>query len=91
MTFHLTPGDEPRTVDGDVHFSLTIDGIVQRFVISREALADHFDAEEAQARDPLTAFRNGEDRIFNVAMTKIGVANGCGHTGRILLGTFDFR
>lgn len=91
MAYHLTPGDEPRAVSGDVHFSLTIDGIVQRYAISREALADHFDPDEAQARDALAAFRRGEARILEVAAAKLGAAPVQGAGGRIGIGTFDFR
>lgn len=91
MAHHLTPGNEPRAVGGDVHFSLTIDGVVQRYVISREALADHFDPEEARAQDPLAAFSRGENRILAVAAAKLGAGTGKGNSGHILLGTFDFR
>jgi hypothetical protein len=42
MGYELTPGKAPVLVSGDVHFWLTIDGRAQHYVVSHEALEDHF-------------------------------------------------
>ena len=90
MAYNLTPGDSPRAVSGDVHFSLTIDGVVQRYIVSREALADHFDPVHRDAREPMEAFKFGEVRILQIAARKLGSAPIHGNGGAIVVGTFDF-
>ncbi|MBZ5795937.1 DUF1488 domain-containing protein [Burkholderia contaminans] len=86
MTYEMTPGTEPVEISHDVQFSLTIDGIVQGFVVSREALEDHFGDPPGRADDPLAAFERGREEIFRVAARKHGI----GSSGRIVVGTFDF-
>jgi hypothetical protein len=68
MVYELSAGDDPSVVDGDVRFSLTIDGIMQRFVISHEALADHFD--NGARANPIAAFEMGKTQIIEVAARK---------------------
>ncbi|MFA8393297.1 DUF1488 family protein [Burkholderia ubonensis] len=86
MAYELTPGTTPFAASGDVQFSLTVDGIVQRFIVSQEALEDHFGDPPGRANDPLAAFARGQDEICRVAAGKLGI----GSTGPILVGTFDF-
>ncbi|WP_179949412.1 DUF1488 family protein [Burkholderia sp. MSMB1078WGS] len=87
MAYEPTPGTEPFEKGGDVHFSLTIDGIVQRFCISREALDDHFGDPPGTASDRLAAFERGKDQIYQAAAVKLGIPA----SGVIVVGTFDFR
>ncbi|EKS9840637.1 DUF1488 domain-containing protein [Burkholderia cepacia] len=86
MAYEPTPGTEPFEKDGDVHFSLTVDGIVQRFCVSREALEDHFGDPPGEADDRLAAFERGRDRIFAAAARKLGIPA----SGVIVVDTFDF-
>lgn len=84
MAYGMAPGTHPFVIDGTVQFSMMIDGRVQRFRISQEALEDHFGDGSAQAPDLLDAFRRGETRIMDVAAQKIGLG------AVILLRTSDF-
>lgn len=86
MAYEMTRGTEPIEISRDVHFSLTIDGTVQRFLVSREALEDHFGEPKGKADDKLAAFERGKDRIFAVAARKYGI----GTQLVIVVGTFDF-
>ncbi|KWO86607.1 hypothetical protein WU00_27000 [Burkholderia stagnalis] len=76
----------PFAATGHVHFSLTVDGVAQKFIVSQEALEDHFGDPLGRADDPLAAFARGQDEICRVAAGKHGI----GSTGPILVGTFDF-
>ncbi|WP_196485769.1 DUF1488 family protein [Burkholderia anthina] len=86
MAYEPTPGTEPFEKGGDVHFSLTVDGVVQRFCVSREALVDHFGDPPGTASDRLAAFERGKERIYQAAAGKLGVPA----SGVIVVGTFDF-
>ncbi|MBU9179404.1 DUF1488 family protein [Burkholderia gladioli] len=86
MTYELTPGTGPRVHGDDVHFSLTVDGVVQKFCVSYEALGDHFGDPPGDASDQLAAFERGKERIFEAAAAKLGIPA----SGTILVGTFDF-
>ncbi|MBN3822290.1 DUF1488 domain-containing protein [Burkholderia sp. Ac-20384] len=86
MAHEPTPGTEPFVKSGDVHFSLTVDGIVQRFCVSREALEDHFGNPPGDATDRLAAFERGKERIFAAAAEKLGIPSG----NVIGVGTYDF-
>lgn len=90
MGYELTAGDDPRNTGGDVRFSLTIDGVMQRFVISHEALADHFDDKDARAEDALAAFESAKAEIAAVAAAKFGAAAADVRPGIIFLTTSDF-
>lgn len=90
MRFELTAGDDPRAVGGDVRFSLTIDGVMQRFVISHEALADHFDDKDARANDPLAAFESAKAEIVAAAAEKFAANTADMKPGIIALTTSDF-
>ncbi|CAM2143661.1 DUF1488 domain-containing protein [Pararobbsia alpina] len=90
MNVELTPGSPPFVKGGDVAFSLTIDGRRQRYEISREALADHFDPDEHQAKDALAAFHHGFKRISEVASGKYGAAPADDKGVVIVLRTTDF-
>ncbi|OXI67437.1 hypothetical protein CFB81_22530 [Burkholderia sp. AU28863] len=86
MAYEPTPGTEPIVKDGDVHFSLTVNGVVQRFCVSREALDDHFGDPPGTASDRLAAFERGKERIYQAAAGKLGVPG----SGVLVVGTFDF-
>nr|WP_249207070.1 DUF1488 family protein [Burkholderia cenocepacia] len=86
VAYEPTPGTEPFEKDGDVHFSLTVDGIVQRFCVSREALDDHFGDPPGTASDRLAAFERGKERIYRAAAAKQGTPS----SGVLVVGTFDF-
>lgn len=75
MTVQIAEGTEPREVSGDVHFTLDMNGVVQKFVISREALDDHFSAT-GHADDVLAAFKKGQARILDVAVGVHGKHSG---------------
>lgn len=87
MAYEPTPGTEPFEKCGDVHFSLTVDGVVQRFCVSREALEDHFGDPPGIAADRLAAFERGKERIYLAAAGKLGIPA----SGVIVVDTFDFR
>ncbi|MBY4799949.1 DUF1488 domain-containing protein [Burkholderia cepacia] len=87
MAYEPTPGTAPVVRGDDVHFSLTVDGHVQRFCVSREALEDHFGDPPGTADDQLAAFERGRERIYAVAAAKLGIPA----SGVIVVGTFDFR
>jgi hypothetical protein len=88
MGHELSAGDDPRVVDGDVRFSLTIDGVMQRFVISHDALADHFD--NGAHADPIAAFEIGRAQIIAVAATKFVSTASQAKPGIIFLTSDDF-
>lgn len=90
MAYGMTPGTTPVVVDGNVRFWLTIDGAVQQFLVSHEALADHFGDERGQAPDLLAAFKRGRDTICRVAAGKLGAAPVHGAGAVIGLKTRDF-
>ncbi|MFM0163908.1 DUF1488 family protein [Paraburkholderia sediminicola] len=90
MAYEMTPGTAPVVVDGDVRFWLTIDGAVQQFQVSHEALADHFGDANAQAPDLLAAFERGRDAICRRAAGAIGAAPVHGAGAVIGLKTHDF-
>lgn len=86
MAYEPTPGTAPVVIGDDVHFSLTVDGDVQRFSVSREALEDHFRDPPGDANDRLAAFERGKDQIYAAAAEKLGIPS----SGVIVVGTFDF-
>ncbi|MDQ7981928.1 DUF1488 family protein [Paraburkholderia sp. SARCC-3016] len=88
MGYELSAGEDPRVVDGDVGFSLTIDGVMQRFVISHEALADHFD--NGARADPIAAFETGKTQIVEVAASKFSSTAAQRKPGIIFLTSDDF-
>jgi len=88
MGYEICAGDDPSAVDGNVRFSLTIDGVMQRFVISHEALADHFDSD-ARA-DPIAAFENGKGDIIAVAARKFRSTTAQEKHGILFLTSGDF-
>ncbi|UEP49610.1 DUF1488 domain-containing protein [Burkholderia ambifaria] len=86
MAYEPTPGTAPVVIGDDVHFSLTVDGEVQRFSVSREALEDHFGDPPGDATDRLAAFERGKAKIYAAAAAKHGR-----RSGNVLgVGTFDF-
>ncbi|MBB6581628.1 DUF1488 family protein [Ralstonia solanacearum] len=87
MAYDFVAGSA-HVVDGDVRFSLMIDGREQRYVVSREALDDHFSPTRC-ADDPIATFVAGRDQICEVAAAKIG-AGVPPAAAIILVGTFDF-
>jgi hypothetical protein len=70
--------------------ALTIDGAVQQFQVSHEALADHFGDANGQAPDLLAAFERGRDAICLRAAGAIGAAPAHGAGAVIGLKTHDF-
>lgn len=88
---------EPKIahVEGDVgvQFSYLIAGRSQTFMVTRQALEDHFGLSSSTMRSPQReaaleeAFRNGWDRIRNVA-ARIRRAPAGGHY--VILHTDDF-
>ncbi|WP_181158088.1 DUF1488 family protein [Burkholderia multivorans] len=86
MSYEQTPGTLPIEISHDVRFTLTIDGVEQRFVISREALEDHFGYEVGRIGAAVEAFGRGKVRIFEVAVRKPNI----GETDSIVITTFDF-
>lgn len=90
MAYEMTPGTAAAVVDGDVRFWLTIDGAVQQFQVSHEALADHFGDANGQAPDLLAAFKRGRDTICRAAAGKLGAAPAHGAGAVIRLKTRDF-
>jgi hypothetical protein len=88
MAYELTPGKAPVLVSGDVHFWLTIDGRVQHYVVSHEALEDHFGG--GAAGDGIAAFNRGREAICKVAAAKLGSASVMDSGEFIVVGTFDF-
>lgn len=90
MACELTPGKAPVLVSGDVHFWLTIDGHVQHYVVSHEALEDHFGDTGGVAADGIAAFNRGREAICKVAAAKLGSASVMDSGEVIAVGTFDF-
>jgi Protein of unknown function (DUF1488) len=88
MGYEMCAGDDPSDVDGNVRFSLTIDGVMQRFVISHEALADHFD--NGARADPIAAFETGRMQIIEVAASKFGSTDAKVRLAIIYLTSDDF-
>ncbi|QTO17924.1 DUF1488 family protein [Burkholderia seminalis] len=86
MAYEQTPGTLPIEISHDVRFTLTIDGVEQRFVISREALEDHFGYETGRIGGAVAAFERGKARIFEVAVRKPDI----GETDSIVISSFDF-
>jgi hypothetical protein len=89
MAYELTPGKAPVLVSGDVHFWLTIDGRVQHYVVSHEALEDHFGDTHGAAGDGIAAFNRGREAICRVAADKLGSASVMDSGEFIVVGTFD--
>jgi Protein of unknown function (DUF1488) len=71
MTTQIAQGTKPVVSDGDVHFTLDINGTIQKFVVSHEALEDHF-GKDGKADDLLAAFAKGRSKIFQIAERKHG-------------------
>ncbi|WP_169743725.1 DUF1488 family protein [Paraburkholderia kururiensis] len=71
MAYDMAPGTHPFVIDGTVQFSMTIDGRVQRFRISQEALEDHFGDDNAQAPDLLDAFWRGGGGLWMLPLRKL--------------------
>lgn len=71
MTTQIAQGTKPVVPDGNVHFTLDINGTIQKFVISHEALEDHF-GKDGKADDLLAAFEKGRSKIIRVAERKYG-------------------
>ncbi|WP_441460286.1 DUF1488 family protein [Burkholderia thailandensis] len=86
MAYEPTPGTAPVVIGGDVQFSLTVDGHVQRFSVSHEALEDHFSDPAGGTFDRLEAFERGRERIYAAAAAKLGNRSG----NVIGVGTHDF-
>ena len=77
----MSAGDEVG-----VDFDLEINGVVQHFRVSSEAIEDLTKREKLHGRELTIAFQQKADRICEVAQRKHGSPS----SGRILLKTSDF-
>jgi hypothetical protein len=72
--------------DVGVDFDLEVNGVVQHFCASSEAIEDLSKSEKLRGKQLLDAFQKYADRICEVAQRKHGSPS----NGRILLKTSDF-
>jgi hypothetical protein len=70
MTVNLAPGTAPFVVDGDVQFTIAIDGSYYRCTVEDEVLCRYF-GDTYKSGNRLAAFERGRDRILAVAATMI--------------------
>nr|WKF61548.1 hypothetical protein HUO10_006079 [Paraburkholderia busanensis] len=72
--------------DVGVDFDLEVNGVVQHFCVSSEAIEDLGKSEKLRGKELIDAFQKYADRIGKVAQRKYGSPS----NGRILLKTLDF-
>jgi len=72
--------------DIGVDFDLEVNGVVQHFCVSSEAIEDLIKREKLHGKALTDAFQQKADRICEVAQRKHGLPS----SGRILLKTADF-
>ena len=72
--------------DVGVDFDLDVNGVVQHFLVSSEAIEDLTKRSKLHGNELLIAFQKVADRICEVAQRKHGSPS----NGRILLKTSDF-
>lgn len=72
--------------DVGVDFDLEVNGVVQHFCVSSEAIEDLSKSEKPHGNELIDAFQKYADRICEVAQRKHGSPS----NGRILLRTSDF-
>lgn len=74
-------------VSAGVDYQLNLNGYMQKFRLSREALRDHFGAPSSPTVDELiTAFEGGWQRISEVSARKYGTPS----NNIVAVGAFDF-
>ena len=66
MTVNLAPGTAPFVVDGDVQFTIAVNGSFYRCTVAKEALRAHF-GDTYVSGNRLAAFERGRERILEVA------------------------
>jgi hypothetical protein len=70
MTVNLAPGTAPFVVDGDVQFTIAVDGSYYRCTVDDEVLCRYF-GDTYKSGNRLAAFDRGRERILAVAATML--------------------
>ncbi|WP_147432307.1 DUF1488 family protein [Pararobbsia silviterrae] len=66
MTVNLAPGTAPFVVDGNVQFTIAVNGAYYRCTVADEVLCRYF-GDTRQSGNRLAAFERGRERILAVA------------------------